>query len=64
MTFGRVPLGPSDFSLTYYSYDDTVGDVNMTNFALTTFETETRVRNIITVTNTRVFAVIQIPRPV
>lgn len=50
MTFGRVPIGNSDFSLSYYSYDDTADDVNMTNFAFTTFETETRVR-IIPLTN-------------
>lgn len=43
LSFGRVPLGDTDFCLSYYSYDDTVDDVNMTNFALPTFETETRV---------------------
>lgn len=42
-SFGRVPLGDTDFSLEYYSFDDTVDDVNMTDFALTTFEMETRV---------------------
>lgn len=52
MTFGRVPIGNSDFSLSYYSYDDTADDVNMTNFAFTTFETETRVRNIPSTKNT------------
>lgn len=52
MTFGRVPIGNSDFSVSYYSYDDTADDVNMTNFAFTTFETETRVRNIPLTKNT------------
>nr|CAD7402012.1 unnamed protein product [Timema poppensis] len=30
----RVPIGASDFSLEYYTYDDVDGDVNWNNFAL------------------------------
>lgn len=45
LTYGRVPIGPSDFSLNYYSYDDTVDDIDMTFFNLTDFDFTTKVSN-------------------
>lgn len=33
-TLARVPIAASDFSLSYYSYDDTPDDFNLINFAL------------------------------
>lgn len=32
LTYGRVPIGPSDFSLNYYSYYDMVDDIDMILF--------------------------------
>lgn len=33
-SLGRVPMAGCDFSWREYSYDDTDGDLNLTNFAL------------------------------
>lgn len=41
LTYGRVPIGPSDFS---DSYNDMVDDIDMTFFNLTDFDFTTKVR--------------------
>ncbi len=42
-TFGRVPISSTDFSLSIYSYDETVDDMNLTNFKLNTADTKYKI---------------------
>lgn len=44
LTYGRVPIGLSNFSLNYYSYNDMVDDIYMKFFNLTNFDFTTKVR--------------------
>lgn len=45
----RVPVGCSDFSLRFYSYDDdTLGDANLTKFNLTKEDFDYKVLSITT----------------